>query len=83
MHNIEFTKVAYKTFEKLESSVQAQLIVTLDKAKLDPFQANCKKLKKPLEGYRIRSGSYRILCIIDSGSIVVHAIRHRKDAYRK
>ena len=41
-----------------------------------------KKLQLPLQGYRKRVGNYRILFDIENTTIFVHAIRHRKDAYR-
>ena len=83
MYKVTFTKIAYKDFQKLESNVQSQIVAVLDRCKIDPFKSDCKKLKKPLEGYRIRSGSYRMLCVIESNTIVVYTIRHRKDAYKK
>lgn len=41
-----------------------------------------KKLKLPLHGYRRRIGNYRILFDVENSTIFVHAIKHRKDAYR-
>jgi len=41
-----------------------------------------KKLRLPLQGYRKRVGNYRILFDIENTTIFVHAIKHRKDAYR-
>lgn len=41
-----------------------------------------KKLQLPLHGYRKRVGNYRILFDIEKTTIFVHAIKHRKDAYR-
>ena len=37
------------------------------------------------EGYRIRSGKYRILYVIDdkAKSIFIYRIKHRKDAYKR
>ena len=83
VYKITFTKVAQKAFAKLESDVQEQLANVLDHCKEDPFQLDCKKLKKPLQGYRVRSDLYRVLFVIESDTIVVYAIRHRKDAYKR
>ena len=44
--------------------------------------ARIEKLKKPLTGYRRRVGDYRILTDIEDDTIVIHDIKHRKDAYR-
>ena len=35
-----------------------------------------------MHGYRKRVGNYRILFDTENSTISVHAIRHRKDAYR-
>ena len=46
-----------------------------------PF--GCKKLTAD-EGYRIRSGDFRVLYRIDDHAkeLIVYRIKHRKDAYR-
>ncbi|MBW6441483.1 type II toxin-antitoxin system RelE/ParE family toxin [Patescibacteria group bacterium] len=46
--------------------------------------ANVKKLKKPLHGYRLRVGDYRVLFIFnpDKKEIKIYTLDHRKDAYR-
>jgi mRNA interferase RelE/StbE len=46
--------------------------------------SNVKKLKKPLHGYRLRVGDYRILFTFDPDKkeIKIYTLDHRKDAYR-
>ena len=44
-----------------------------------------RKLEKPLQGYRLRVGRWRILYQIDdkNRTILVYAVRPRREAYRK
>ena len=39
------------------------------------------KLQKPLEGYRMRVGDYRVLFDKENHIIEINAIYHRRDAY--
>ena len=42
-----------------------------------------KKLKPPLNGFRLRCGEYRLFFDhVGEETIVILAVRHRKDAYR-
>jgi len=49
----------------------------------DPRPHNCVKLTAD-EGYRIRSGDYRIIYRIDDKNkiVYVYRVKHRKEAYR-
>ncbi|MBI4548689.1 MAG: type II toxin-antitoxin system RelE/ParE family toxin [Ignavibacteriae bacterium] len=49
----------------------------------DPRPFGVQKLTSE-EGYRIRSGNYRILYVVDDNKrkILVYRIKHRKEAYR-
>jgi mRNA interferase RelE/StbE len=63
-----------KTFEKLSE----KLICLKD----DPRPPGCQKLTAE-DGYRIRSGDYRIVYRIDDKAqvVFVYRIKHRKEAY--
>lgn len=74
---------AVKDFEALspkEKSHVAEALRALAEFSID--LTHVKKLQLPLRGYRKRVGNYRILFDIEDHTIHVHAIRHRKDAYR-
>ena len=47
-----------------------------------PFP-NCRKLEKPLEGYRIRVGDYRVFYMIEekTNTVFIFKVMHRKDVY--
>jgi len=49
----------------------------------NPRPLGCQKLTNE-EGYRIRSGNFRILYRIDdlAKEVLIYRVKHRKDAYR-
>ncbi len=48
----------------------------------NPFAPGTRKLSKRL-GYRVRVGGYRIIFTVeDNRTVVITAVRHRRDAYR-
>ena len=82
MYSVRITKPAERQFKKLTQSVQGQLFKVFDKLQLDPFVSDIKKLKTPFEGYRVRSGQYRILLVVEKKVVTIYSIKHRKDAYK-
>ncbi len=50
----------------------------------DPFATGSRKLQGSESAYRIRVGDYRIVYSVEmeSHSLVVVRVRHRKDVYR-
>ncbi len=78
-----FTNTAKKQFFKLENHIQHQLSNNFDQLIQQPQIANLniKKLRAPLNGYRLRSGDYRILFTKENATITIYQIAHRKDAY--
>ncbi len=81
-HSVRITKLAERQFKKFTPSVQRQLFDVFDKLQTDPFLLDIKKLKTPFEGYRVRSGQYRILLVVEKKVVKIYSIKHRKDAYR-
>ncbi len=49
----------------------------------NPRPAGCKKLRER-EGWRIQSGDYRALYVIDDAgqTVTVFRVKHRREAYR-
>jgi mRNA interferase RelE/StbE len=49
---------------------------------VDPRPIGSQKLTN-IEGYRVRSGSYRVLYVVDDAlkKVSIYRIKHRKDAY--
>ncbi len=83
MNKLFLTKRASKEFGKLSPLLKKQVGGVIDDLEKDPSGCDIKKLKTPFEGYRVRSGNYRILCVIEKKEVVIYSIQHRKDAYRR
>jgi len=74
--------VAQKDLDKLESRVFARILNKIRALSEDARPPGCLKLTDE-DGYRIRTGDYRILYRIDDSSkrIYIYRIKHRKNAY--
>lgn len=81
-YSIEFTNKAHKSWGRLTRVTKRQLTQTIDLLSKNPFVLDIKKLKTPFEGYRVRSGYYRILLTIEKKHIVIYAVSLRKDVYK-
>jgi mRNA interferase RelE/StbE len=81
-YKILLTKHGSRDFEKLSKNLMVQIGGVIDDVSDDPFVLDIKKLKTPFEGFRVRSGNYRILFTIVGKTIVIYSIKHRKDAYK-
>lgn len=75
MYKIEVIPSAKRFFIQLKDK-----ILTLAS---DPRPHNCVKLTAD-EGYRIRSGDYRIIYRIDDKNriVYIYRVKHRKEVYR-
>jgi mRNA interferase RelE/StbE len=73
---------AQKDLDGLEVRIFRQIIKKIRALSDEPRPHGCLKLTAE-EGYRIRTGDYRILYRIDDGAkrIFIYRIKHRKDAY--
>ena len=47
----------------------------------DNFAGNIKKLTNFTPEYRLRAGQYRVLFKIDTETLMIYRVKHRKDAY--
>lgn len=82
-YKLLLTPQAERELKKLPHPTATRVAQTFEQMRDDPFIiAGVKKLKPPLHGFRIRTGDYRILFLIENRLIKVYAIKHRKDAYR-
>ena len=81
-YKISITKFAKKQLDKLPDKVADVLIEAIYKLADNPYPFGHKKLKGR-DGYRIRSGDYRIIYEILNEELIVTviAIGHRKDIY--
>ena len=79
---IVLTKKAQKQLDKLPDQIVNQIIEALSLLEDNPRPSGCKKLNLR-EGYRIRTGAYRIIYdILDQELLIdVIALGHRKEVY--
>ena len=83
-YSLQFRPSVEKDFRALPKSVTKQIWRRLDLLAADPMQSGSVKLSGAEALYRIRIGDYRVIYGVDhrSKTVLVHYIRHRKDAYR-
>jgi len=74
---------AQKDLNKLQIGVVKKIVTSINQLSSNPRPVGVQKLSDD-EGYRIRSGNYRILFTIKDKvkSILIYRIKHRKDAYK-
>lgn len=75
---------ATKDLDRLPVLEVKRLLSHIKKLSDDPRPIGIQKLTNE-EGYRIRSGKYRVLFEIDDKSqkILIFRVKHRKDVYKK
>lgn len=83
---IKFQKKALKDLRKLDKSAQKRIVDFLEQrlANLENPRLLGSSLKGELSSlWRYRLGTYRILCEIDDGELMVLIVRvaHRKEVY--
>jgi len=81
-YKIVLLSTAEKDMHALPQKPRSRVIAALLDLEQFPHDSGIKKLKVPIEGYRKRVGEYRILFDVSDHTILVHRIKHRKDAYR-
>ena len=83
MYNIEIIPSARKSLDSLAKRSFIQLKDRILALVSNPRPHNCIKLTAD-EGYRVRSGDYRVLYRIDDKRkiVYIYRVKHRKEAYR-
>ena len=83
MHRIEIISAARKDLDDLEKKIFLQIKEKMLSLGDNPRQHGSLKLTGE-EGYRLRTGDYRILYRIDNKSKVVYVyrVKHRREVYR-
>lgn len=74
---------AQKDLDKLRVREVKKIAKRINQLRSNPRPVGIQKLSDD-EGYRIRSGNYRILFTINEKekSVLIYRIKHRKDAYK-
>lgn len=82
MAQILFTRRALRDVRKLSPEVQQKIEIALDELIDDPRSGD--PLHGDWKGYwKLRAGDYRIIYrVINTGTVEVQYVRHRRDAHR-
>lgn len=81
MARLSFTARANRDIEGLPATTKEQIKEALLALASEPYSGI--GLRGRWEGYRrIRSGSYRIIYRVSGDEIIIHYVRHRREAYR-
>jgi mRNA interferase RelE/StbE len=80
---VTIKKRAEKEIEAMPLKLQARVRGAIDLLAVNPFPPKAIKLQGR-EGYRIKTGDYRILYNVDGDQLLILVLRvgHRKDIYR-
>ena len=82
MPELRLTQRAREDLEALPETVRDAVLETLNSIGAEPDAG--KRLVGRLEGlWSARVGNYRVLYTVDTGGVIVRAIRHRAVAYRR
>jgi mRNA interferase RelE/StbE len=75
---------ALKDLDRLPNKEVKSILTRIQLLRDEPRPIGVQKLTNA-EGYRIRSGNYRILYEVNdkSQTILIYRIKHRKDVYKK
>jgi mRNA interferase RelE/StbE len=74
-----------KDLRSLPKAAVARILEKIERLGEEPFPQRTVKLEGGEELYRIRVGDYRVVYAVDRNAkqVIVHYVRHRRDAYRK
>jgi len=86
LYSIRFLKPASKDLEKLDRQTAKRIVDRLDWLSTNLESTKLFPLKGDLAGlYKLREGSYRIIFEVlrTERTIIVHAIGHRREIYKR
>ncbi len=81
-YTILLSKKAQKQLDKLSDNIAEPILLAIAQLENNPRPNGCKKLKGR-DGYRIRTGDYRIIYNILDNELIIDVINlgHRKSIY--
>lgn len=82
---IQFKRSAEKEIRRIERKLIPRILTRIEALADNPFPRQSLKLSEAEATYRLRTGNYRVIYGVDTvtKTIIVHYIRHHKEAYRK
>lgn len=79
MADIAFTTAAARQMRKLSPDVRAQIAAKIET--FAKFGNGDVKALKSAPGFRLRSGDYRVLFVMERARMEIYAVGHRRDIY--
>jgi mRNA interferase RelE/StbE len=81
-YRLKFEEVALQAIESLPKNLRRQVGYSIDQMQYD-WSGDIKKLKGYDHQYRLRVGRLRILFELAASTIIIYAVKDRKDAYER
>ena len=78
--DIHYTDSALDDLRRIPKRFAAQILAKISKL-TDGLHGSIKRLTNFDCDYRLRCGDYRVLFDVEEGAVLVHRVRHRKEAY--
>ncbi len=84
-YELRWKSSAEKDLRKLDPQLLPRIIDATASLAKERFPSQSRKLHGTEHQYRLRIGDYRVIYEVDEVAkvIVVHHVRHRRDAYRR
>jgi len=84
-YKVIFKPSVEKDLRSLPQSVVKRIFKRIDALKEDPFPRQSIKLADAEQLYRLRISDYRVIYGVDKDNrqVIIHYVRHRRDAYRQ
>lgn len=84
MYQIEISVSTQKVINQLERKIRFRVLRRIESLAFNPRPHGVIKLQGVSNGYRIRSGDYRILYEIQDDQLLVLIVKvaHRRESYR-
>ena len=77
---IRYTDLALEDLRRIPKRFAAQIVAKISRIEKG-LHGSIKRLTNFDCDYRLRCGDYRVLFDVEGGTILVHRVRHRKEAY--
>ena len=77
---IRYTDLALEDLRRIPKRFAAQIVAKITKLE-DGLHGSIKRLTNFDCDYRLRCGDYRVLFDVEDGTVLVHRVLHRKEAY--
>ena len=80
-YHIEFKSRALKDLKAIPKEMTNQILIKIRGMESD-LDGDIKRLTNHFSEYRLRVGDYRVLFGLKEESILIHRIKHRREAYK-